>query len=244
MDVRVVDDVRALARDAAAMVAGVVAERPDALLLAATGDTPMGCYAELARMRQDRLLDPSRLRVAQLDDYLGLGEDDSRSLYAWMQRALLAPLDIERDRTIRFLSGHADPALACRMYDADIQAAGGVDLAILGLGLNGHLGFNEPPSSADSQTRAVSLAPETLESNASYWRDVAVPERAVTAGMSVILSARRVLLFVSGGRKAAILDRILRSEPDPRLPASHLHRHGDVVVIADRDARPGGALAA
>jgi len=237
MELHVVDDARALAVAAAARVAAVVATRPDALLLAATGDTPIGTYNELARLADDGTLDASRLRVAQLDEYLGLGGDDPRSLYGWMERALLAPLAIEPARIIRFDVTHDDPTSAARSYDAQVRAAGGVDLALLGLGPNGHLGFNEPPSGADAPTRKVRLNPETLRSNADYWRD-AVPERALTAGMSVILAARRILVLVSGEGKASILDRMLRSEPDPGLPASFLHHHADTVVLADRDARP------
>jgi glucosamine-6-phosphate deaminase len=240
MDVRIAEDAEALAREAAAIVAGLAGQRPDALILAATGETPIGPYRELARLRELGVLDTSRLRVAQLDEYLGLEEDDPRSLFGWMHRALLAPLEIDAGRVIRFATDHPNAELAAGMYDRQVDAAGGIDLAILGLGLNGHLGFNEPPSRADAPTRTVSLDPGTLASNATYWPNAVVPERAVTAGMSTILSARRVLLLVSGSRKAKILDRILRSAPDPALPASHLHDHPDTIVLADRDARPKG----
>lgn len=239
MEVRVVHDADALARTAAAEVASVVAARPDALLLAATGDTPMGCYAELSRLWRAGAFDASRLRIAQLDEYQGLTDGDARSLYGWMDRSLLTPLGVGPDRVVRFSGFDEDPSLACRAYDAELEAAGGVELAVLGLGPNGHLGFNEPPSGADAPTRAVSLTPESLESNARYWTD-AVPERALTAGMSVILGARRVLLLVSGGAKASVLDRLLRSAPDPWLPASHLHAHPATLVLADHDALPNG----
>jgi glucosamine-6-phosphate deaminase len=239
VEVRVVEDADALARAAAAEVVSLVAARPDALLLAATGDTPMGCYAELARLGRSGAFDASRVRIAQLDEYLGLADGDPRSLYGWMDRSLLTPLGVGADRVVRFSADDGDTALACRAYDAQLEAAGGVELAILGLGPNGHLGFNEPPSGADAPTRAVSLTPESLESNARYWTD-AVPERALTAGMSVILAARRVLLLVSGSRKASVLDRLLRSDADPWLPASHLHAHPAALLLADRDALPNG----
>ncbi len=240
MDVRIVEDAGALAREAAAIVAGIAAQQPNALILAATGETPIGSYRELARLRERGVLETSRLRVAQLDEYLGLQQGDPRSLFGWLDRALLEPLEIDAGRVIRFATDHPDAELAPSAYDMQVEAAGGIDLAILGLGLNGHLGFNEPPSRADAPTRTVSLDPATLASNATYWPNAVVPERAVTAGMSTILSARRVLLLVSGSRKAAILDRILRSAPDRELPASHLHDHPDTIVLADRDARPKG----
>jgi glucosamine-6-phosphate deaminase len=236
MEVRVVEDAGALAVAAAAHVAEVVTLRPDSLLLAATGETPMGSYAQLARLRQRGLLDASHIRVAQLDEYLGLAKDDPRSLYGWMERALLTPLGIAAERVVRFRTDR-DAAGAARAYDAEIAAAGGIELAILGLGPNGHLGFNEPPSDADAPTRAVALTPETLNSNASYWQGD-VPKQAVTAGMSVILAARRILLLVSGERKTSILDRMLGSRPDPDLPGSFLHEHPGTLLLADRQARP------
>ena len=239
IELRVVDDAPALARTAATEIATFIGERPDAVLLAATGNTPMGCYAELARLRESGDLDASRTRVVQLDDYLGLEDGDPRSLFRWMERALLIPLGIERERTLPImLDGDEDPELACRAYEAQVEALGGIDLAILGLGRNGHLGFNEPPSSADAPTRVVSLTPESLESNAAYWSEGHVPERAVTAGMSVILAARRVLVLVSGAAKAPVLARLMESGPDSWLPASHLHLHPDASILADREAAP------
>ncbi len=239
IDLRVVEDAPALARTAAAEIAALIGERPDAVLLAATGNTPMGCYAELARLRESGDLDASQTRVVQLDDYLGLEDGDPRSLFRWMERALLIPLGIGRDRTLPIMSdGDEDPELACRAYEAQIEALGGIDLAILGLGRNGHLGFNEPPSSADALTRVVSLTPESLESNAAYWSEGRVPERAVTAGMSVILAARRVLVLVSGAAKASVLARLMESGPDSWLPASHLHLHPNASILADREAAP------
>lgn len=238
MELLVVDDPGALAREAAARIADMVAERPDALLLAATGETPMGSYAELARLRRAGTLDTSSLRVAQLDEYRDTDASDPHSLYGWMDRALLEPLAIDPARVIRFAADEPDAELACRSYDAEIVAAGGIDIAILGVGLNGHLGFNEPPSSADAPTREVALTPESVESNRAYWAGSTIPDRALTAGMKTILATRRAILLVSGPRKAGILDRVLRSAPDPWLPASHLHRHPDAIVIADRAARP------
>ena len=232
MEIIVVESAAELNSTAADVVTATIERRPEAIILAATGDTPMGCYADLARRRAAGGFDPSRMRVAQLDDYIGIGEDDPRSLYGWMRRALCEPLGIGPDRTIRF-APDGDPEEACAAYDAEIAAVGGIDLAILGLGANGHLGFNEPPIEAAAPTRVVTLTPATVQSNARYWGTAPVPQRAVTAGMSLILGARRVVLLVSGAHKRAILDDLRRSAPDPSLPASWLHQHPDTVVIAD-----------
>lgn len=231
MELRQADDPAELARAAADAATEAVQARPDAVLLAATGDTPMGCYAELARRR----FDASRLRVAQLDEYVGIPESDARSLYGWMRRSLCEPLRIGEERIIR-LRPDGDPVAACGSYDAAVAAAGGIDLAILGLGPNGHLGFNEPPTDADAPTREVALSEASLLSNARYWGDAPVPERARTAGMSLISGARRVLLLVSGAHKADILRRVMDAQPNPWLPASWLHLHPNALVIADRAA--------
>lgn len=235
MELIVVDDAAELASAAADFVAATVERQPQAVILAATGDTPMGCYAELARRRSAGVFDPSSVRVAQLDGYVGVDDDDPRSLHGWMRHSLCDPLGIGPDRTIRF-APDGDPDDACAVYDADIAAVGGIDLAILGLGPNGHLGFNEPPTEAGAPTRVVTLTPATMQSNARYWGAAAVPERAVTAGMSLILAARRVVLLVSGTHKRAILDDLRRSAPDASVPASWLHQHPDAVVIADSAA--------
>jgi glucosamine-6-phosphate deaminase len=235
----VVGDYDALSRAAADAIAATLERKPDALLLLATGDTPMGAYDELAARRQRGELDTSRLRVAQLDEYAGLGEGDRRSLFGWMDRSFLAPLAVSADRTIR-LDATLEPDVACRTYDAAVAAAGGFELAVLGLGPNGHLGFNEPPIERDAPTRLVPLTPESIRSNARYWGDEDdVPRFALTCGMASILEARQVLLAVSGPHKREILSRTLASPPSADVPASWLQSAaGDVVVIADREALP------
>jgi len=233
----VTDDDDGLSRAAADLVARVVAATPDAAIVLATGATPMGLYAELAARYRDGLFDPSRLRPFQLDAYLGLGPDDDRSLYRWMKTAVLDPLDIAADRVARLPGDAPDPDAACRAYNEAVRAAGGFDLSVLGLGPNGHLGFNEPPVAPDAPTRAVSLTEESVESNARYWgcRE-RVPRRALTAGMDVLLAARATLLLVSGTHKREILHRIVDGPVSPAAPASYLQRAPDVTVIADRAA--------
>jgi glucosamine-6-phosphate deaminase len=229
----------ALSVAAADAVAATILRKPDALLLLATGDTPMGAYRVLAERRARGELDTSRLRVAQLDEYAGLADGDRRSLYGWMLRSFVEPLGVPETRTIR-LDAALAPAVACRAYDTAVAEAGGFELAILGLGPNGHLGFNEPPVARDAPTRLVSLTPESIASNARYWGDEQdVPREALTCGMASMLAARQILLVVSGPHKREILSRTLDDPPSADVPASWLQdAPGDVVVLADRDARP------
>jgi glucosamine-6-phosphate deaminase len=239
MQTIIADTYEQLSRLGADIVARTLADRPDASMLVATGNTPMGIYEELARRHREGSLDATRARVFQLDEYVGLGEDDFRSLYGWTRRSFVEPLGIPPGQVTRLEADTGDPQTACQAYEATVDAAGGIDLAIMGLGPNGHLGFNEPPSGADAPTRIIDLAEESVESNAQYWggRDQ-VPRQAMTAGMNVILAARHIVLVVSGIHKRSILERTISGEATPDVPASWLQRADNVTILADRDAMP------
>lgn len=224
---RVLPDPEALAMAAADHLCAAVRAEPELVMLVATGNTPMPTYAELARRVAAGEADFSRAVAVQLDEYLDLPHGDPRSLWAWMQRSFVEPLGIRR--TVRL----GDPAA----YEAELRALGGVGVAVLGLGPNGHLGFNEPPSPADAPTRAVALSPASLASNRAYWGGLPSPARAVTAGMNVILAARECLLLVSGAHKREILRRSLQEPPTPERPASLL-QGTRLTVYADREAAP------
>ncbi|HEY1478493.1 MAG TPA: glucosamine-6-phosphate deaminase [Gaiellales bacterium] len=229
-------DAADLARRAAGLIADAVRARPDARLQLATGNTPMATYAELVDLHGRGELDTSELRAIQLDEYLGLAaHGDPRSLGDWMRRSFTDPLEIP-EAHITWLDVAGDPEAGCARYAQAVRAAGGLDLTVLGLGPNGHLGFNEPPSPADAPTRVVELTPESLISNAAYWGEGAVPRRAVTAGMDLIMEARAVLLLVSGEHKRGILDRALRERPSEECPASLLRLREGVTIVADRAA--------
>lgn len=218
----------------AAVIADAIAGAPGAAIVVATGRTPMGAYARLARDLPAR--SASGLRVFQLDEYVGVAPDDARSLAGWTRRSFVDPLGVDPD-TVVWLDGLAeDLAAACRAYDDAVAAAGGLDLAVLGLGPNGHLGFNEPPSDPSSGTREVPLSDASIASNAAYRPELPVPRSALTAGLDVLLAARRVVLLVSGTGKAAIVHRALEGAVTPEVPASFLRQHPDVVVVVDRDA--------
>ena len=169
MDLIIVDDYEALSRRGAEWLIEAIQGQPGAALVAATGNTPMGMYIELAQRHLRGLIDTSRLRVFQLDAYLGLAPDDRRALFSWTRRSFIEPLGIAEANVIRLAGDASDPAEACRLYDAAARAVGGFAISILGLGPNGHLGFNEPPSPPDAPTRVVDLTPESIQSNARYW---------------------------------------------------------------------------
>lgn len=243
--VEIVADAAALAEAGARHVAAAIATDPGLAVAVATGRSPIATYARLAAMRGAGEVDTSRLRAFQLDAYRGTPDDDPRSLWGWMARAFVEPLGLGPEQVERLDADAPNPLAEARRFDGRIADAGGLGLAILGLGPNGHLGFNEPPCHADAPTRAVTLTPESLRSNAAYWgSEDAVPRKAMTMGMAPILAARRVLLLVGGAPKHAILRRAVEGAVGPDCPASFLQRHPDALAIVDRAAwegEPGAA---
>ena len=231
----VVEDAGELDRAGADFVADAIAATPAAAVTAATGRSPMGLYAQLA-FRRAGGFDPGAVTVFQLDEYLGLPAGDRRSLFEWMRRSFLDPLGVTEDRVVRLpLDGSLDDG--CAAFDRAMTARGRLDLAILGLGRNGHLGFNEPPSGPESSTRVVELSRVTLEDNARYWGDLEdVPATAVTMGLRHLLRARRIVLVASGAGKREVLHRVLEGPVGPEVPASFLREaESDVTVIVDRE---------
>ncbi len=233
--ISVFDDHEAMSRAAADLVCEILRARPAARIVVPTGTTPMTMYRELARRRERGEVDLGRVRVYQLDEYEGVPPEDRRSLLRWLLESFVDPLGIPREHVVP-LPRDGDPA-ACAAYDAEVRALGGYDLTILGIGPNGHLGFNEPPSDEQAPTRLVELSPESVRSNAGYWGDAdAVPRRAVTIGLGPLLASRTILLLASGSAKRGIVRRALLGPVTPEVPASFLQRASEVHVLLDRAA--------
>jgi len=217
--------------------------RPERPLGLATGRTMEPVYAALVRQltllpeaERDRLR--QRWLSFNLDEYVGLAADAAGSFHRAMQEQLVRPLGLEPER-VQLPDGlAADPETEARRYAAELQTAGGIGLQLLGLGLNGHVGFNEPPCDSAVPCRCVSLCETTRRANAPVFggEPRAVPPRAITLGLREILAARSILLVVTGAAKAPILKRLLEEPPSPELPASWLRLHPDVTLLADRAA--------
>ena len=217
--------------------------RDGATLGLATGRTMLPVYAALRR-RLAALNAPERRallagwRSFNLDEYVGLGPEDPRSFARFMQEQLGDPLQLPPG-VLQLPDGlAADPQAEARRYGAAVAAAGGIDLQLLGLGNNGHVGFNEPPCSADAPCRSLPLSPATREQNAGAFGGAAgaVPSHAITLGTAEIRAARRLLLVVTGAAKAQVLRRCLLEPPGPELPASWLQGHPGLRVVVDAEA--------
>lgn len=233
-------DAAAVARRAAGLMASAIRRNPTLSVVLATGNSPMDTYARLAELQRDGKVDARRMRVFQLDSYIGTPDDDPRSLFGWMDRSFLSPLGIVANNVVRFASAPTDVSRECHAFRKEIEACGGFDLSVLGLGPNGHLGFNEPPSDPQSTTRMVDLTQESVVSNAAYWGGQdAVPRQAMTVGLDALLAARQTLLIVTGAAKREILKRVLAGPVSSMVPASYLRDADNVTIIADRAAWSG-----
>ncbi len=234
MDIAVIADPAARAAHAADLVEELLTGRAEPVLGVATGASPLELYAELER-RRERM--PRGLGAFALDEYVGIDPRDPRSYAGVVRDHVTVPLGLD-PRRVHVPDGRAaDLAAACRAYEEAIAASGGVDVQIVGIGTNGHIGFNEPGSSFDSRTRVVELAASTREANARYFDEPSeVPTHAVTQGIATILSARRIVLLAAGAAKAEAVAAALEGPVDPACPASALQRHPEVHLVLDPDA--------
>ena len=226
-----------MSKKAAAVIAAQIVAKPDSVLGLATGSTPIGTYQYLVKKYQERELDFSGIKTANLDEYKGLTKENDQSYYYFMNTNLFQHVNIDMNNT-NIPNGMAEDADAeCSRYEEVIKELGGVDLQLLGLGHDGHIGFNEPEDHFAKQTHCVDLTEMTIEANKRFFASADdVPKQAFTMGIGTIMRARKVLMIVSGKDKAAILKEALYGPVTPQVPASILQFHPDAIVIADEDA--------
>ena len=211
---------------------------PSIVLGLPTGRTPLHMYAELRRLASLGEVDFSRVTTFNLDEFLGIPASHPGSYWSFMQEHLFRHVNASPSRT-HFLNGMAPDAVAeCARYEDAIAAAGGIDLQILGIGTNGHIGFNEPADVLHVRTHRVTLKPETRQSNAALFgrEPERVPAEALSMGMGTILHARAVVLLATGATKAACVQRVVNGEITTELPASFLQLHDDVELVLDEAA--------
>jgi glucosamine-6-phosphate isomerase len=233
----IVKDYQEMSRKAAELLASEVKQHPQTVLGLATGGTPVGMYRELIKLHEDEGIDFSQAQSFNLDEYVGLSSAHPQSYRAYMQENLFQHINLPADKTHVPTGDAVDLDKECARYEEAIREAGGIDIQVLGIGNNGHIGFNEPGSSAESTTRVVQLTESTIEANARYFASVEeVPTQAVSMGIKTILGAKKVVLLASGEAKAQAVRLMVEGEPTADVPASLLQLHPDVTVIVDEAA--------
>lgn len=237
MQIHVYDHAQQVGQAAATLLAAQLISKPDSVLGLATGSTPIPTYQALISLYRAGVVDFSSASSFNLDEYVGLPVEHGCSYHSFMREQLFDHVNMPADH-IHIPDGNAaDPQTECARYDQAIAAAGGIDIQVLGIGRNGHIGFNEPADEFTYGTHVVTLAADTIEANARFFRSAdEVPRQAVSMGIGNIMAAKCVVLVATGESKAKAVYDTIRGPITPRVPASVLQLHPCCVILTDREA--------
>ncbi|MDR0534454.1 MAG: glucosamine-6-phosphate deaminase [Verrucomicrobiales bacterium] len=240
MEIIIQSDPQSASQVGARIIAGLIKKKPDAVLGLATGSTPVLLYRELIRMHREEALDFGRVTVFNLDEYIGLSPEHSASYRHFMYENLFRHVNLNPERTFIPDGMAKDIPRFCLRYEAQIRQAGGMDLQVLGIGTDGHIGFNEPSSSLASRTRIKTLTAETLADNARFFDcPENQPRHVITMGVGTIMEASRVLLLAFGEKKAAAVAEAAEGPVTAMHPASVLQFHPAATFLLDEAAAAG-----
>lgn len=230
-------DYESMSRKAAVIIAAQVVAKPDCVLGLATGSTPIGAYKKLVEWYESGDLDFAEVTTVNLDEYKGLPAENDQSYRYFMNDNLFNHVNIDKSRTYVPDGTEPDADKACREYEKIVASVGGADLQLLGMGHNGHIGFNEPADVFEKETHCVNLAASTIEANKRFFASAEeVPKQAYTMGIGTIMSAKKILVVVSGADKADAVKKAFFGPVTPQVPASILQLHPDVTLVADEAA--------
>ena len=230
-------DYKDMSRKAANIISAQVIMKPNCVLGLATGSTPIGTYDQLVEWYSKGDLDFSEVTTVNLDEYKGLPRTNDQSYYYFMHQHLFDRVNIDPDRTNVPNGMEPDAEKECGRYEELIRSLGGVDLQLLGLGHNGHIGFNEPGEAFEKETHCVDLTVSTIEANKRFFASADdVPKQAYTMGIKTIMQAKKILIVVNGENKADIVERAFFGPVTPEVPASILQLHNDVTLVGDEAA--------
>lgn len=231
------EDYRGMSRKAANIISAQIILKPDCVLGLATGSTPIGTYDQLVNWYEKGDLDFSKVVTINLDEYKGLSGDNDQSYRYFMNKHLFDRINIYKENTYVPNGLEADSKKACQEYNDIITKCGGIDMQLLGLGHNGHIGFNEPGGAFEKETHCVNLTKSTIEANKRFFeKEEDVPRQAYTMGIKSIMQAKKILVVVSGEDKADIVKEAFTGPVTPEVPASVLQLHNDVTLVGDRAA--------
>lgn len=229
-----------MSKKAANILAAQITLKPDSVLGLATGSTPLGMYRELVKKYENQELDFSNIKTVNLDDYKGLEPTNPMGYRYYMNQNLFSKVNIDIKHTFIPDSMNENSEMACAKYDAVLEKLGPADIQVLGLGHDGHIGFNEPSDSFSEKTVCADLDERTIEANQRFFANKdEVPKQAYTMGIGTIMKAKKILLLVSGKDKAEILYKVLTAPVTPHIPGTILRFHQDVILIADEAALSG-----
>ena len=230
-------DYEDMSRKAANIISAQVIMKPDCVLGLATGSTPIGLYKQLVEWFEKGDLDFSKVQTVNLDEYKGLNRENDQSYYYFMHDNLFDHINIPEENTHLPNGMEMDSEKECARYTKLIQSMGGVDLQLLGIGHNGHIGFNEPSESFDKEVHCVNLTQSTIEANKRFFASADdVPKQAYTMGIKTIKQAKKILIVANGEGKADIVRDAFFGPITPQVPASVLQLHNDVTLVADEAA--------
>lgn len=225
-----------LSKLAAGIIAAQVILKPNCVLGLATGSSPLGTYANLVEKNKAGEVDFSEVTSVNLDEYVGLPGDNEQSYRYFMDTNLFSKINIDREKTYVPSGTAGNPQEECKQYDQLIADLGGIDLQLLGIGLDGHIGFNEPDDAFTKETHVVTLDESTIEANSRFFDSVDdVPREALTMGIGAIMNAKKVLLIANGANKKDILEQAFYGPITSKVPASILQLHPDLTVIYSKN---------
>jgi len=237
MKILVCKDYEELSRKSAEIIVSQVNQKKDSVLGLATGGTPVGMYQELVKSYREGKVDFGKVITFNLDEYYGVDPKNVNSYHYYMNTNFFDHVNIDR-KNINIPNGMSkDIEKECREYDEKIQSLGGIDLQILGVGLNGHIGFNVPARELMSTTHITDLTKETINANARFFEDISqVPTKAITVGMATILRSKKIVVLINGKNKSKIFDKITGKKITTQIPATLLQLHPDVTIVVDEQA--------
>jgi len=237
MRIIIVDSKEEMGKKAASLVSSQIILKPDSVLGLATGGTPLGMYKELINLYNEKEIDFKLVKTFNLDEYVGIGKENDQSYHYYMMNNLFEFINIPEEN-INIPDGSAkDIEEECLRYESAIKQAGGIDIQVLGIGTNGHIGFNEPDVNFEAETHLVKLEESTIQANSIYFKTIKeVPTTAVSMGIKTIMNSRKIVLLANGLSKAEAIYGLVNGKINPNLQASILQLHPDVTLILDKDA--------
>lgn len=231
-----VESYKELSKIASNIIASQVILKPNSVLGLATGSSPLGIYSRLIKLYESGNVDFSKVTTVNLDEYMGLTSDNEQSYRYFMNQNLFKKINIDLKNTYVPNGLCKDVKEECELYDIRIQELGGIDIQLLGIGLDGHIGFNEPDNVFVGDTHLVDLTESTIDANSRFFNNrEEVPKQALTMGMKSIMQARKIIIVANGEQKKEILEKAIFGEITPLIPASILQLHPDVTVIYSKE---------